>query len=45
MTLEVTLSNGTTIYPSFDPAHLEGVAYYYNEQYRIGFVKSWRVVK
>jgi hypothetical protein len=44
MTLEVTLSNGNVIYPSFDPAVLEGVAAYYNEQYRIGFVKSWKVL-
>jgi hypothetical protein len=44
MTLEVILMDGTTINPSFAPEHLEGVSYYYNEQARIGFVKSWRVI-
>ena len=44
MTLEVVMLDGTTIYPSYDPAHAEGIAYYYNEQARIGFVKSWRVL-
>jgi hypothetical protein len=44
MTVEVILMNGTIITPSYDPEHLEGVSYYYNEQTRLGFVKSWRVV-
>lgn len=44
MKLEVTLSNGNVIYPTFDPAHAEGVSAYYGEQMRIGFVKSVKVV-
>lgn len=44
MTLEVTLLGGKTIYPTFQPEHLEGVAAYYNEQLRIGFVKAWKVL-
>lgn len=45
MTLEVTLLGGKTIYPTFQPEHLEGVAAYYNEQLRIGFVKAWKVIR
>lgn len=44
MKLEVIFSNGNVAYPMFDPAHAEGVSAFYNEQYRIGFVKSWRVI-
>jgi hypothetical protein len=44
MTLEVILMDGTTITPSFSPEHLDGVSHYYNEQTRIGFVQSWRVI-
>lgn len=44
MTLEVTMLDGTVIYPGYAPEHLEGVAAYYNEQKRIGFVKEWRVL-
>jgi hypothetical protein len=44
MKLEVTFSNGVTVYPMFDPAVAEGVSAFYNEQARIGFVKSWRVI-
>lgn len=44
MTVEVVMLDGTTIYPSYDPEHKEGVYAYYNEQARIGFVKSWRVL-
>ena len=44
MKLEVIFSNGNVIYPMFDPTVAEGVSAFYNEQARIGFVKSWRVV-
>lgn len=44
MTLEVTLSGGVVINPSFDPAHLESITAYYNEQAKLGLVKSWRVL-
>lgn len=46
MKLEITLSTGKVIYPVFEmgTAILEGVAGYYNEQQRIGFVKFWRVI-
>lgn len=44
MNLEVVLMDGTAIYPSYDPEHKEGIYAYYNEQSRIGFVKSWRVI-
>jgi hypothetical protein len=44
MNLKVTLLDGTVIYPSYAPEHAEGISAYYNEQQRIGFVKSWRVI-
>ncbi len=44
MNLEVVMLDGTTIYPSYAPEHAEGISAYYNEQLRIGFIKSWRVL-
>lgn len=44
MNLKIELSDGRIIYPSFDPAHAEGLTAFYNEQMRIGFIKSWSVI-
>lgn len=44
MIVKVTHIDNSVSYPSFDPAVLEGVASYYNEQFRIGFIKDWQVL-
>lgn len=44
MTVEVTLTNGTVITPSFDPEHSEGVIAFYDEQTAQGTIKGYRVI-
>ncbi len=44
MNLAITLNDGTVIYPSFDPAHAEGLSYFYNEQVRMGGIRAWAVI-
>lgn len=44
MNLAITLNDGTVIYPSFDPAHAEGLSAFYNEQVRMGGIKAWTVI-
>ena len=44
MTVAVTLHNGKTIYPSYDPEHRKGIIEFYSNQFDNGLIQAWRIV-
>jgi hypothetical protein len=44
MNMEITLLDGTNIYPSYDPEHRKGVLEFYADKFDKGLIMAWKVV-
>ena len=44
MTVEVMLTDGTTIYPSYDPEHRQSVLEFYASRFEQGLIMAWKVI-
>ena len=44
MTIAVTLHDGKTLYPSYDPAYRAQLIEFYSNQFDNGLIQAWRIV-
>jgi hypothetical protein len=44
MNVEVTLVDGTKIYPSYSPEHRKSVIEFYSTQFDKGLIMGWAIV-
>jgi hypothetical protein len=44
MNIEVTLLDGSKLFPSYDPAHRKGVLAFYEDKFEKGLISGWKVL-
>lgn len=44
MNLEITLTDGSKLYPSYDPAHRKGVIEFYADKFDKGLITAWKII-